>query len=379
MRIGFVSTYPPIECGIATYTSYLNEALKKIGNETFVVSPLGAQGEGVFPVYRPESTSMSTQIYDISSEFTPDIIHIQHEYGLYGPQRGVQVIGLIVRYKLVGIPVVTTLHTVQEKLDHAEQTLLSLIVSESSAVIVHEQFQKDTLVKHFGQEEKIHVIYHGIREAEIIKDAKKKLGIEGKKVILLCGYFRPSKGFIKIVKLMPEICKQANDIVLLVAGKSRGLEFQEYQREFYEAINNSPVNDRIVVLRGQFPQNTFDTIVSAGDIVVLPYVMGAQSGIMAQCFAFNKPVITSNLLAFRKLVERSTGGWICKSNKEYIQTIIKILRDDELYRTLQNDIKEYVKNHSSWEIIAQQHIKVYQSVVRILYGRAKYVYWEEEK
>lgn len=379
MRIGFVSTYPPIECGIGTYTSYLNETLRKIGNETFVVSPLGAQGAGVFPIYRPESTSMSTQIFDISAEFTPDIIHIQHEYGLYGPQRGVHVIGLIVMYKLAGIPVVTTLHTVQEEPDHAESTLLRLIVSESSAVIVHEQFQKDTLVKHFGQEEKIHVIYHGIREVEVIKDAKKKLGIEGKKVILLCGYFRPTKGFKKIVKLMPEICKQANDIVLLVAGKSRGLEYQEFQREFYEAINNSPVNDRIVVLRGQFPQHTFDTIVSASDIVVLPYVKGAQSGIMAQCFAFNKPVITSNLLAFRKLVKRSNGGWICKSNKEYIQDIIKILRDDDLYRTLQNNIKEYVKNYSSWTIIAQQHIKVYQSVVRIPYGRAKYVYWEEEK
>jgi glycosyltransferase involved in cell wall biosynthesis len=376
MRIGFVSTYPPIECGIGTYTSYLNETLRKIGNETFVVSPLGAQGAGVFPIYRPESTSMSTQIFDISAEFTPDIIHIQHEYGLYGPQRGVHVIGLIVMYKLAGIPVVTTLHTVQEEPDHAESTLLRLIVSESSAVIVHEQFQKDTLVKHFGQEEKIHVIYHGIREVEVIKDAKKKLGIEGKKVILLCGYFRPTKGFKEIVELMPEICKQANDIVLLVAGKSRGLEFQEYQREFYEAINNSPVNDRIVVLRGQFPQHTFDTIVSASDIVVLPYVKGAQSGIMAQCFAFNKPVITSNLLAFRKLVKRSNGGWICKSNKEYIQDIIKILRDDDLYRTLQNNIKEYVKNYSSWTIIAQQHIKAYQSVVRIPYGRAKYVYWE---
>jgi glycosyltransferase involved in cell wall biosynthesis len=376
MRIGFVSTYPPIECGIGTYTSYLNETLRKIGNETFVVSPLGAQGAGVFPIYRPESTSMSTQIFDISAEFTPDIIHIQHEYGLYGPQRGVHVIGLIVMYKLAGIPVVTTLHTVQEEPDHAESTLLRLIVSESSAVIVHEQFQKDTLVKHFGQEEKIHVIYHGIREVEVIKDAKKKLGIEGKKVILLCGYFRPTKGFKEIVELMPEICKQANDIVLLVAGKSRGLEYQEFQREFYEAINNSPVNDRIVVLRGQFPQHTFDTIVSASDIVVLPYVKGAQSGIMAQCFAFNKPVITSNLLAFRKLVKRSNGGWICKSNKEYIQDIIKILRDDDLYRTLQNNIKEYVKNYSSWTIIAQQHIKAYQSVVRIPYGRAKYVYWE---
>jgi 1,2-diacylglycerol 3-alpha-glucosyltransferase len=379
MRIGFVSTYPPIECGIATYTSYLNEALRKVGNETFVVSPLGAQGVGVFPIYRPESTSMPTQIFDISAEFTPDIIHIQHEFGLYGPQKGVHVIGLIVMYKLVGIPVVTTLHTVQEELDHAESTLLRLIVSESAAVIVHEQFQKDTLVKHFGQEEKIHVIYHGIREAEVIKDAKKKLGIEGKKVILLCGYFRPTKGFKEIVELMPEISKQANDIVLLVAGKSRGLEFQDYQREFYEAINTSPVNDRIVVLRGQFPQHTFDTIVSACDIVVLPYVEGAQSGIMAQCFAFNKPAITSNLLAFRKLVKRSNGGWICKSNKEYIQTIIKILRDDNLYRTFQDNIKAYVKNYSSWTIAAQQHIKVYQSVVRIPYGRAKYVYWEEEK
>ncbi len=379
MRIGIVSTYPPIECGIATYTSYLNAALRKIGNETFVVSPLGALGVGVFPIYRPESTSMPTQIFDISAEFTPDIIHIQHEYGLYGPQRGVHVIALIVMYKLAGIPVVTTLHTVQEEPDHAESTLLRLIVSESSAVIVHEQFQKDTLVKHFGQEEKIHVIYHGIREVEVIKDAKKKLGIEGKKVILLCGYFRPTKGFQELVELMPEICKQANDIVLLVAGKARGLEYLEYQKEFYEAINNSPVNDRIVVLRGQFPQHTFDTIVSASDIVVLPYAKGAQSGIMAQCFAFNKPVITSNLLAFRKLVKRSNGGWICKSNKEYIQDIIKILRDDDLYRTLQNNIKAYVKNYSSWTIIAQQHIKVYHSVVRIPYGRAKYVYWEEEK
>ena len=42
---------------------------------------------------------MPTQIFDISAEFTPDIIHIQHEYGLYGPQRGVHVIGLIVMYK----------------------------------------------------------------------------------------------------------------------------------------------------------------------------------------------------------------------------------------------------------------------------------------
>jgi len=124
MRIGFVSTYPPIECGIGTYTSYLKETLQKIGNEIFVVTPQGTGGEGVFAGYMPGSPSMATKIFDVSSEFTPDIMHIQHEYGLYGPQRGIHVIELIVRYRMVGIPVVTTLHTVHEEPDQEEKIIL---------------------------------------------------------------------------------------------------------------------------------------------------------------------------------------------------------------------------------------------------------------
>jgi len=379
MRIGFISTYPPIECGIGAYTSYLNEALRKIGEETLVVAPFGAHGERVFPIYRPESLSMATEIFNITAELTPDIIHIQHEFGLYGPLRGVEIIGLIVRCELEGLPVVTTLHTVQTKLKHKEKTILRLILSESSAVIVHEQFQKNTLVKYFGQEDKIHVIPHGVRQVSIIEDAKKKLGLEGKKVILLCGYFRPTKGFKKIVKLMPDICKEGDDIVLLVAGKSRQIEYIEYQKEFFESINNSPVNDKIVVLRGQFPQHTFDTIISASDVVVLPYEKGAQSGIMAQCYAFNKPVVTSNLLAFRKSIEQSMGGLICKSDDEYVKNIIKIIRDDNLCQKLQNNIKNYVENHVSWERMSRLHIDVYHKVVKVPYGKARYVYWEEEE
>jgi glycosyltransferase involved in cell wall biosynthesis len=379
MRVGFIATHPPIECGIGTYTSYLNEVLVRLGNETFVIAPFGAQGERVFPAYHPESEAMASQIFNITAELTPDVVHVQHEFGLYGPQRGVQVIELIVRYRLEDIPVVTTLHTVHPELKHQEETILRLIVSESSAIIVHENSQKKTLVKYYGQEDKIHVIPHGVRQVSNVKGAKRKLELEGKKVLLLCGYFRPSKGFMRIVKLMPEICMHSDDIVLVVAGKSRKIEFSEYKNEFYETINQSPVHDRIVVLRGQFPQHTFDTIISASDVVGLPYEAGAQSGIMAHCYAFHKPMVTSNLPAFRKSIKESKGGLICKTNKDYVKNIIRLLTDTDLRQEFEKNIKKFVEEHVSWERVVKTHIDVYHQVVSVPYGKAKYVYWGEEE
>ena len=137
---------------------------------------------------------------------TPDVVHIQHEFGLYGSQWGVQVIELMLRYKLSGVPVVTTLHSVYEDASSQQKTILRLIISESSAVIVLEDYQKEILFKFFGNEykDKIHVIHHGVRKVLNIKDAKSKLELKGKKVILLCGYFRPTKGFHRMVKIFPQ-------------------------------------------------------------------------------------------------------------------------------------------------------------------------------
>ena len=108
MRVGFVSTYPPIECGIATYTEALNQALRRLSHETFVISQFGAQGDSVFSVYQPDSPTLAADIFSISARMTPDLMHVQHEFGLFGSQKGVAVAELILRYRLADIPVVTT-------------------------------------------------------------------------------------------------------------------------------------------------------------------------------------------------------------------------------------------------------------------------------
>jgi 1,2-diacylglycerol 3-alpha-glucosyltransferase len=381
MRVGLVSTYPPIECGIATYTQYLNQALRDSGNETFVMSQHGAQGHAVFPVFQAGAPSFATDVFSVSARMTPDLVHIQHEYGLFGAQRGVAVIELILRYRLAGMPVAITLHTVSEEIKDDERLILKHIVDDCSAVIVHEEFQRQILLKNFGHipdvESKIHVIEHGIREVPPIEDAKSKLDLAGKKVILLCGYFRPSKGFHRIVDIFPGICRQEEDAVLVVAGKIRNIQFDDYRAELFSSLNNSPVSDRITILRGQFPQHTFDTIIAAADVVVLPYELGGQSGIMAQCFAQGVPVVTSDLQAFRLIIDRSKGGLVAKSDADFEKQILRVLGEDGCSAELKKNIRKYVKEEAGWTNVAKKHCDVYHGMVNIPYGKARYVYFPE--
>jgi 1,2-diacylglycerol 3-alpha-glucosyltransferase len=383
MRIGFVSTYPPLECGIGTYTQYLNTALRDAGNETFVISEYGAEGPAVFSVFRHGSASFPRDVFSTSTRMTPDVVHIQHEYGLYGPQCGVEVVDLILRYRIAGLPVVVTLHTVEETLTSAQQLMLKHIIDECEAVIVHEAYQKETLLKYFGAmnhaKKKIHVIEHGIRELVPIQDGKRKLDLENKKVILLCGYFRPTKGFGTIIDIFPQICEEVPDAVLVVAGKTRNIEFDAYRRELFTKLNDSPRADSIEIFRGQFPQHTFDTIIAASDVVVLPYECGGQSGVMAQCFAQGVPVVTSALKGFKCLVERSRGGLVAASAADYKDLIVKLLRDDALQTELRTNIRAYIEQQAGWSKIASAHAEVYQSVVTTPYGKARYVYVPEPK
>jgi glycosyltransferase involved in cell wall biosynthesis len=341
------------------------------------MSQFGAQGRGIFPIYQPESPTLAADIFSTSTRMTPDLIHVQHEYGLFGSQKGVAAIELILRYRLAGIPVVTTLHTVYEKLAQDEQIIVKHIIEDSDAVVVHEQFQQETLERYFGPNDKVHVIEHGIREVEPVPDAKAKLELDGKKVIMLCGYFRPTKGFHRVLDFFPEICRQNPDAVLVVAGKVRGIEAQNYQRELFTQLNQSPLVDRIVFLRGQFPQHTFDTILSAADCVVLPYEKGSQSGMLAQCFALRRPVVVSDLPAFRLLIDRSGGGLVCETDEEYVSAILNVLNDDQVRSRLQDNIARYVRDKAGWSRIAREHIKVYHQVVMVPYGKGRYVYFPE--
>lgn len=368
MRIGFVSTYPPIECGIATYTQYLTDALRRKHQDCYVVSHLGGTGPQVIPAFDYEDGDLADRAFSVLTRFTPDLVHIQHEFGLFGKNFGVAVVPLILHLRLSGLPVVTTLHTVYDVIPEKPRIVLDSILLHSHRVIVHEPYQRESLARVYPAEwmEKVCVIPHGARIVEPIPGAKEKLNLPAdKKVLLLVGYFRPSKNFELIIDIFPEIRRRYRDVILVIAGKTRGREYLDYRNSLLERIRNSPERDAIYFIRGQLPQETFDTVVSAADVVALPYKISSQSGILAHALAFGRPVVVSDTPAMEQAMGRSGAGFVCSTAEDFAGAVVRLLSEPKLWEALSKNARRYVRDVVSWDLVADRHMAVYEKLLDI--------------
>ncbi len=376
MRIIYISTYPPIECGIATYTSYLQAEINKQGIEVYVLSQNGAKGSRVFEVFNPDDKDIAYKLFHMISKLTPDLVHIQHEFGLYGYERGIQIVDFLLRCKIADIPVITTLHTVYLKPAWKERMITSEILRLSKEIIVHEGYQKEFLISEYKCLKEIHVIPHGVRKTETIKTAKELLGLSSKKVVLLAGYFRTSKHFEKLIDIFPDVLARVPNAVLLIACRLRIAEHNEKREQLLRMMRFLDNKEHIRILKGQFPQKTLDNIMSAADVVVMPYSAGAQSGMLAQFSAHNIPVVSSDLLSFKTWNKETGGGLSSFTNDDYVNNICKILNDDALAKKMRISIQKS-NEYRFWDVVAIKHLHIYENIVAKEDDIAEYFYVPE--
>ena len=367
MKIGIISTYPPLDCGIGTYSSYLIEELRRLKNRVYIICHRGGEGLDCYPAFNYNDPDLPHKAFEAMMKFPPDLVHIQHEFALFGEQKGMNVIPLAYKFKLSHIPIVITFHTVSEKPDYEEQIIRKALVEIAEATIVHEEYQRELIKEHLGHEDKIWVIPHGVRKVQpVLKvKAKKKLGLVGKKIVLLQGYFRRSKNFERVVRLFPKIAEDVDDALLLIASGARRPEHIAYRDEFLEFVAKSRAKDKIKVLLGPFPEQRFDLILSSADVAVLPYLKGAQSGIMAHCLAFAKPmVVSSDIQALVVSIQKTRSGLVGGTDAELTEAIIKILTNKNLAKEFSDHARRYVEKHLSWQIISSKHMGVYNKILK---------------
>jgi len=191
-----------------------------------------------------------------------------------------------------------------------------------------------------------HPIYDVFRVQDISEeDAKKMLNIpKNRKVLLFFGYVRKYKGLKYLIQAMPKIVERIPDAYLLVVG-----EFWDSKEEYLREIKRLNIENYVKIIDKYVPDEEVGIYFSAADVVVLPYISATQSGVVQIAYAFDKPVITTNVGGLPDVVEDQRTGYLVESKnpEKLAETVIKYFEENKKEEFKRN-IQE-IKWKFSWD------------------------------
>ncbi|MGD0171009.1 MAG: glycosyltransferase [Halobacteriota archaeon] len=382
LRICFVSPYPPRFDGIATYSHELVEGIKKRGHTVYVICNPDFDAGGhagqknVFAAMDPQKVGWYQDVFDAIEKLNPDVVHIQHEYGLYDidGKLSTDLLDLLVRLNLQRIPTVVTYHSVYSTLGYKECLFMNLSLQLVDAGIVHEELQKIFLPVNLDWvPQNVTVIPHG---AEVLKaggvpgvvESKKAYGLQGKDVAMCLGWWEQYKRFEDVVEIWPQVVSEVPDAVLVIAGDARpgSRDGVRYKPTLLKAVADSPAKDNIVVIQGSFQPKEYLTIENAADIVVLPYEQSSQSGVLAHAFSLGKPAVVTDVGGLRDEVEASGGGVVVpRGDLEQLKDyVVLLLSNRQIRERYSQRALAYVEKRIGWKYVAGIHQSLYLSIIK---------------
>lgn len=184
-----------------------------------------------------------------------------------------------------------------------------------------------------------HPIYSNFGEPVEKIEAKKKLGLTDKNLILFFGFIRDYKGLDVLLKSMSELRNE--DIKLIVAG-----EFYTDKDKYLNLINELKIKDKVYLYIDFIPTSEVKYYFSASDAVILPYKDATQSGIVQIAMNFRKPVIATNVGGLGEVVLSNQTGFIVdkdnpKALAEAIRKFYRENRENEFVRNVDNEVEKY--------------------------------------
>ena len=224
-KIAILGDYPPRQCGIATFTRDLREAVAALRPDWDcpVITVTEPEASHEYPAeVRFEIPEDDRGAYLRAADFLnlshADVLCVQHEFGIFGGPAGSHVTELLGRARM---PTVTTLHTVLANPDPAQRLAFGGIVENSSKLVVMTERGAEMLRDIHGvAPEKIAVIPHGIPDTPFMDPNfhKDRFGIAGRPALLTFGLLSPGKGIEYAIRAMPEIAERHPDAIYIVLG-----------------------------------------------------------------------------------------------------------------------------------------------------------------
>jgi glycosyltransferase involved in cell wall biosynthesis len=305
---GFLSTYPPTQCGLATFTAALCRALTLPGHDArvgvvrvvdakvytarpYVVGHLRAGDPG-----GPIAAAAALNEYDVAI--------VQHEYGIYGGLDGDEVLSVLDH---VRVPVISVLHTVLTRPTPHQRSVLEAVTARAEAVVVLSDTARARLVSGYDVDTaKVTVIPHGAAEiAEHVTAGGRR------PTILTWGLLGPGKGIEWALAAMRGLRRLQPLPQYIIAGQTHprvlAREGEAYRLGLVTRIRALGIDGLVRFERGYLDEPVLRRLIARADIVLLPYDSNEQvtSGVLIEAVAAHKPVVST---AFPHAVELLAGG-----------------------------------------------------------------------
>jgi glycosyltransferase involved in cell wall biosynthesis len=368
--IAMLGNHLPRQCGIATFTTDLSEALARVepAVDCFVVAMTDVGARHAYPPrVRFEIPEGEIEAYRRASDFlnvsSVDVVSVQHEYGIFGGRSGGHVLELL---RDLRMPVVTTLHTILAAPDPVQRAVLEALVALSERVVVMSSDSAALLREVHGVDAgKIDVIPHGIPVVPE-RRSKDRLGVEGRPVILTFGLLSPDKGLEHVIDAMPAIVAGHPSAMYIVLGATHP-HVKQQQGEAYRHMLQARA-ERLGVEASVTFHNRFVSheelveFLSAADLYVTPYLKEEQStsGTLAYAVGCGKAVISTPYRYARELLADGRGVLVPWRDAAAIGREVVGLLDDPAKRAEMQQRAAAYGRSMGWPIVAARYVACFE-------------------
>ncbi len=381
MKIAYISTYPPRECGIATFNQNLMRAInanysqrKKLSDGGFVVALNDSESlqeyeypEEVKYVIRQNHQKDYIKAANYINTSAADACIMEHEFGIYGGESGIYILPLIHRLEK---PLISILHTILKDPSYVQRIIIREIAEQSSKIIVMSQRAVEFLTTIYDiPVEKIQIIEHGVPDLEAPENNPvKQLNVfKNRRVLLTFGLISRNKGLETVIKALPAIVEKHPDVMYVILGnthpgviKNSGEEYRDHLKTLAAKLN---VSGHLAFINKFVSEEELIDYLTAAEIYVTPYHNEAQitSGTLSYAVGAGAAVVSTPYWHATELLANNRGRLFDFKDFDGLACIVnELLEQDAALKELKENAYEYGL-HLRWPNTGAEFIKVAQT------------------
>ena len=355
VKVAYLSTYPPRECGIATFCEDLIHAT---GGGGAFPEPVVIAMEGGARYHRYSRPVVhvvddrNEKDYQAAAEFINDspvdVVSIQHEFGIYG---GLEGRGMYRFLDALRKPVVTNLHTVLPQPDRMTHDMIRALAEKSQRVMVMNPIASQILRRDYDiAPRKVSFINHGAPSPSVERReaVKQRLGVGGKKVMCTFGLVGAGKGLEYAIQALPQVLRRHPELVYLIVGETHPGAIRngadEYRESLTRLIGELGVEDSVRFVNHYLTKDEIISYLAASDIYITPYINPHQicSGTLAYAVAAGRAIISTAYLHARFLLGEERGLLVDFASAPSIsEAALRVLDAPELQAELEWRTRAY--------------------------------------